>query len=110
MSNQEEFDELKGRIVELENKLSKGSATRESAAGITAEEIQAFEKVRDVIASDWGEFCGINDCYRCIVVQRCVTTCIKTCYSPCIYECTCGPCNIGGFGGGNVGRFGGLGG
>lgn len=114
MPSQEEFDELKGRIVELENKLAQSgtAAARTTAADLSAEELAAFAKVRDVIAADWGDRCGINDCYRC-VVTRCVTNCIQLCWERCIFECTCGPCNVcgvGGVGGGNIGRFGGLGG
>ena len=108
MPSQEEFDELKGRIVELENQL-KGRAVQRDVSSITPEEMQAFVKVRDVVAGDWGEFCGINDCFRC-VVQRCLQLCIVRCIQVCIFECTCGPCNQGQVGGGGLGRFGGLGG
>ena len=109
MPSEEEFEELKGRIVELEGQLSKGGNLRRMAADITDDELQAFVKVRDVIAfTDWGEFCGINDCFKCIVVQPCISLCTQRCFTPCIFECSCGPCNMGGAPGG-VSRFGNLG-
>lgn len=109
MPSEEEFDELKGRIVELENQLRAKRGTRD-AASITPEDLEAFTRVRDLLAGgDFGDFCGINDCFRCIIT-RCVGLCIVRCIQPCIYECTCGPCNLGQFGGGGAGRFGGLGG
>ena len=100
---------LEARIADLESKLA--SAGRPQATEITADEMKAYRKVRDVIAADWGEFCGINDCFRCII-QRCYR-----CYTPvpipiprvCDVECSCGPCNVGGLSGG-LGRFSGLGG
>ena len=110
MASQEEFEALKGRIEELENKLAAAQPAAASAKPeITAEELQAFVKVRDVIAMDWGENCGINECMRC-VVNRCVTACVTRCITVCSFECTCGPCNVGPMGLGNLGRFGGLGG
>jgi hypothetical protein len=109
MPTDEEFEELKGRIVELENQLGQRGVKRTSEP-ITPEEMQAFAKVRDVLAADWGGFCGVNDCFRCIV-QNCWQPCITRCLPPpCIVECTCGPCNIGAAGGGGLSRFGGLGG
>ncbi|MEE6272306.1 hypothetical protein [Georgenia wangjunii] len=106
MPDNEEFEALKGRIVELENQLKHQSLKRE-VPELSAEDLQAYAKVRDVIAADYGEFCGINDCFRCI--QRCVQVCVARCIQPCIYECTCGPCNLGQGGGPVAGRFGGLG-
>lgn len=109
MPSQEEFDELKGRIVELENKLSQAT-TPAAKASVTAEEMQAYAKVRDLLAADYGDFCGINDCYR--PVLRCYSNCMTRCISRCIYECTCGPCNLdpGTMVPGGLQRFGGLGG
>jgi hypothetical protein len=95
MSESSATKELELRIVELEKKLE--LATKRSAmAQITAEEMQAYQKVRDILAADYGDFCGINDCYRCVVV-RCggVSLCVVRCIQRCINECTCGPCNIG---------------
>jgi hypothetical protein len=106
MPSQEEFDELKGRIVELENQL-KGRTARRDVSSLTPEEMQAYIKVRDILAGDWGDFCGINDCFRCIIA-RCWQQCLR-CWQPC-FECTCGPCLIGQPMGGGVGRFGNLGG
>jgi hypothetical protein len=119
MPSDEEFAELKGRIVELENLLSQRAAVRQDMAALTPEELQAFAKVRDLMAADTGGFCGINDCFRC-VISHCVTTCIARCIQcaqciqciqcvQCIFECTCGPC-LASQGGGGVGRFSGLGG
>lgn len=109
MAGQEEFEALKGRIEELENKLAASQEAVGARAEITAEELQAFVKVRDILATDWGDNCGINECMRCIV-NRCVTACVTRCITVCLAECTCGPCNLGQFGGGSLGRFGGLGG
>jgi hypothetical protein len=103
---------LEARVVELEARLGQ-VARRPEPAHITAEEVQAFHKVKDLIAADFGDFCGINDCFRLCFrcggggggggVFRCITRCIN--------ECVCGPCNIGGgLGGGFGGQFGGFGG
>ena len=108
MPSQEEFDELKGRIVELENRLQGRTTRRGDLSSLTPEELQAYAKVRDVLAGDWGEFCGINDCFKCIIAH-CWQPCLR-CWQPC-FECICGPCNPGLLtGGGVVGRFGNLGG
>ena len=105
MPSDEEFEELKGRIVELENQLKQRSTKR--VTDITPEEMATFQKVRDVIAADFGDFCGVNDCFRCIV--QCIQLCIVRCIQVCIFECTCGPCNPGTVGTTGVSRFGGLG-
>lgn len=98
---------LEARITELESKLA--GAGRPQAAEITADEMKAFVKVRDVVAADWGEMCGINDCFRCIRI--CYQGCISRCIYRCINECVCGPCNQGGGGfSGGGGQFGGFGG
>lgn len=103
---------LEARIVELEQKLA-GVPTRPEPAPISAEEMQAYHKVKDLLAVDYGDFCGINDCFR--LCFRCGGggggTASFRCITRCINECVCGPCNIcsvGGFGGG--GSFGGFGG
>ena len=101
---------LELRIAELEKKLS-AVTQRTTANQLTKEEIEAFHKVREVIAADWGDFCGINDCFRC--VNLCVSRCIVNtrCIVRCVNECVCGPCNVGDvLGGGGIGRFGTLGG
>ena len=103
MPSQEEFDELKGRLEKLENHFA-GAATPQ----FTDEELAAFKKVSSARA-DTGDFCGINDCFR---PRLCSTVCsvCRTCWTVCIFECTCGPCNLGGFNAGGVQRFNGLGG
>jgi hypothetical protein len=109
MGTGDDVKNLEMRISKLESMLSE-SVNRRQVSDISADELRAYQKVRDVVAADWGEFCGINDCFRCIVVR-----CIR--YDPvpipiprpCDVECSCGPCNIGRFGGG-MGRFSGLGG
>lgn len=101
---------LEMKIAQLESAMEKMAATRAPAPAqqLSAEEIAAYRKVRDVIAADYGDFCGINDCFRCIVV-RCVQVCRVLCdFRPCDIECTCGPCNIGSLAGG-LRRFGNLG-
>ncbi|TDN91832.1 hypothetical protein [Microbacterium sp. BK668] len=103
MPSQEEFDELKGRLESLEKQIG-GAAPPD----FTEEELATFRKV-SAAAGYYGEFCGINDCFR---PRLCFTTCTvcRTCFVPCIYECTCGPCNQGPIMGGGLQRFGGLGG
>ena len=66
-------------------------------------------QVKDRVDADFGEFCGINDCFR---PRLCSTVCsvCRSCWVPCIVECTCGPCNQGPIIGGGLQRFGGLGG
>jgi hypothetical protein len=110
MAQGDDLKALQQRIDKLESMLAQTTKSRE-ATNLTADEIKAYQKVRDVMAADYGEFCGINDCFRCII-QRCYR-----CYTPvpipiprvCDVECSCGPCNVGGLGGG-LGRFSGLGG
>ena len=105
MPSQEEFDELKGRIVELENAL-KGRAAAPSAADLTPEELATYQKVKSALGAD--------------SVYPCTPPCVKCyppcypCYHPCspcycVTECTCTPC-LQQVSGGGVGRFGGLGG
>lgn len=103
MPSQEEFDELKGRIVELENAL-KSRAAAPSAADLTPEELATFQKVKSALggrASYPNPCAPCENCYPCYTCYPC-----HTCY--CATECTCGPClqshPVGG-----VGRFGGLG-
>ena len=103
---------LEARVVELEQRL--GEVTRRpEPTHITAEEMQAFHKVKDLVAADFGGFCGINDCFR--LCMRChgaggSGNCFR-CVTRCINECVCGPCSPGGLGGGGFGGgFGGFGG
>ncbi len=105
MPSQEEFDELKGRLESLEKQVTGGAAQQ-----FSDEEMAAFKKVSSAMA-DTGDFCGINDCFRprlCTVCSVC-SVC-RACWVPCVNECTCGPCNIGGFNVGGLQRFNGLGG
>ena len=105
----ENVKRLEARIAELESKLAAGGG-RPQAAEITADEMKAFQKVRDIVAADWGDMCGINDCFRCL--KPCYTPCIVRCIYRCINECV-GPCLPGGGGGGFTGgggQFGGFGG
>jgi hypothetical protein len=111
MPSQEEFDELKGRIVELENALKQ---RRQDEPDITPEEMETYKKVRDRLGGDWddprnrigGVLCAPTP------VIRCFTQCFTQCFfcSRCIFECTCGPCLQFGPDPGGFGRFGGLGG
>lgn len=108
----DEMKELSLRIEKIEKMLEGIAAPRAPAAtNLTQEEIAAFQKVRDVVSVEFDKFCGINDCFRCIVV-RCQTICQTVCdviCNPCDVECSCGPCNLGGGLRGRVGRFGGMG-
>lgn len=96
MADTNELKQLELRIVELEKKLELATK-RTGTSQLSAEELKTYTKVRDVLAADYGEMCGINDCFRCVVV-RCggVSACATRCIVRCINECTCGPCNIGG--------------
>jgi hypothetical protein len=103
--------QLEMRIVELENQLKTLRAARQ-AVDISSEEMKAYMKVRDALQIDWGEFCGINDCMRCIIF-RCGLGPILRCWQFCDIECGgCGPCacEFGRPSRGGGGRFGGLGG
>ena len=108
MPSQEEYEELKGRIVELENRLKERSAQQDVTA-LSREEVEAYLKVRDVLLGP-GRPC-INECQPC--THPCIQPCVVHCWrcAPCVFECNCGPCLIGQAGGaGAVGRFAGLGG
>ncbi len=110
MAESGDMKKLEMRIGRIEQ-LVESLAGRSEATDLSEGEIKAYQKVRDVIAADWGEFCGINDCFRCIIVrciQRCITLCDIIC-NPCDTECSCGPCGYGGFRG-NLRRFSGMGG
>ncbi|MCU7919085.1 MAG: hypothetical protein KZQ88_17510 [Candidatus Thiodiazotropha sp. (ex Dulcina madagascariensis)] len=93
-----ELESLELRIGKIEHLLEEAVAKR-APANISAEEIAAYRKVKDIVAADWGDFCGINDCYRCVIVRclQCYTATPQ--YRACDVECSCGPCNIGQFGG-----------
>ncbi len=100
--------ELSARIARLE-KLVESLASqheRPEVTDITAQELTAFRKVRDVLAFDPDTVCGINECFKCISLCRVCQVCAvcRVC-KVCDFECTCGPCNIGGM----SGRFGALG-
>jgi hypothetical protein len=110
---EETVKRLEAKVVELEKKLSAVAPARAAPADITADEMKAFHKVRDIVAADFGDFCGINDCFR--VTSRCITASHSSfrCIVRCINECVCGPCNncfSGGGGVGGGGTFGGFGG
>jgi hypothetical protein len=105
MATGDDVKELNLRLTKLEQAIG-GLAEQRSVTNLTADEIKAYQKVRDVMAANWGDFCGINDCFRCVVVR-----CLR-CYTPlcrrCDIECSCGPCAIGTLGGG-LQRFSDLG-
>ena len=97
---------LEMRITKIETLLEK-ALERQTPSNLTADELATYRKVRDVIAADYGDFCGINDCFRCNIF-RCgggPSLCRPV---VCDIECSCGPCNIGPIGGG-LRRFSGLG-
>ena len=94
-----EVEALKARVAELEKALK----ARREPVDVTADEIRAFQKVSGLLAGDWGDSCGINECYRPPVI-RCVQ-CIQRCIVRCIYECTCGPCGPQYLGAGGFERF-----
>ena len=94
MADDDRMKALEGRIAELENLLAR--QTKTPMESLTAEEMQTFTKVRDVIAADWGEFCGINDCFRCRVCRTCVVCRVCRVCRVCDHECICGPCVVDG--------------
>ena len=94
MADEDRIKALEGRIAELENMLTQRA--KRPVEDLTAEELQTFAKVRDVMAADWGEFCGINDCFRCRVCRTCVVCRICRVCRVCDFECVCGPCVIDG--------------
>ncbi len=71
-----EVEQLRARVEQLEKLLSARTA---QPADISAEEIAAYRKVSEVLAADYGDFCGINDCYRPPVLTRCVVPCVVRC-------------------------------
>jgi hypothetical protein len=94
MADDDHIKALEGRIAALENALQAKAERSGATANLTPEEIAAFQKVRDVVAADWGEFCGINDCFRCRACSSCsVCRVCKVC-RVCDIECSCGPCQI----------------
>jgi hypothetical protein len=98
--SKDDVEALRRRVAELEKLLE----ARREPVDVTADEIRAFHKVSDLLAMDWGDFCGINDCYRPPVI-RCANRCVQGCVVRCIYECSCGPCNQGPWGTGGISRF-----
>ena len=105
----ENLEKLEMRISKIESLLEQAVGKR-ATASFSESELQAYQKVRDAIAADWGDFCGINDCFRCIIVRckLCDVVCDTVC-TPCDFECSCGPCNYGGRFGGRLRRFSNLG-
>jgi hypothetical protein len=105
----EDANDLSSRLARLEKLVESmaKSATRPDVADISAEDIAAFRKVRDVIAFDPDGVCGINECFKCVSLCRPCQVCQVVCRvcKVCDFECTCGPCNPGTF----AGRFGVLG-
>jgi hypothetical protein len=110
MMADDKLNELEGRLERIERAL--GARMRREPSepvDLTAEELNAYRKVRDVMAADWGEFCGINDCFHCILCKVCSVCHVCVVCRVCDVECTCGPCIIAGPRGGigDFRRFGG---
>ena len=105
---EDRLQRLELRLERIEQALTAGAGRRESVSDVSPEELQAFVKVRDVLAADWGDFCGINDCFRCNSLCRPLCSICRVC-RVCDVECSCGPCGFGG-GMGGLSRFSGLGG
>ncbi len=106
--------DLEMRIKKIEGLLEKMVAKRE-AVDVSADEVKAYKKVRDLVAWDPDNTCGINECQPCVIL-RCIKDPISLCAcikcAPCDVECSCGPCNMCGYGTlGSSGssKFGGLG-
>jgi len=105
------IERLELQIKEIRDMLEGGRA-RTKASDISPEDLQAYVRVRDVIATDIDD-CGINECFRCIGICRVCRACTSICAvcKVCIFECSCGPCSWGGGGfHGGIDRFRDLGG
>jgi hypothetical protein len=97
-----ETKKLEVRLANLEKKISElaqalqPTVIEEKAA---KEDIDTYLRVlRAALATDWGENCGINECFKCIACWTCSGG-PQLCYrcGPCLrcdVECVCGPCNI----------------
>lgn len=103
----DDMKDISERLARLEKLVETTAVPRAQASDITPEDLVAFRKVRDVLAWDPDNTCGINECFKCVAICRTCQVCTVVCRvcRVCDFECTCGPCNIGGL----AGRFGGLG-
>ncbi|MFG1628280.1 hypothetical protein [Kribbella sp. NPDC049227] len=107
MPGQEEYDELQGRIVKLEQQLTTRSVS--DIQDITADEFRIYIKVRDILSALLGGGTGCAPGRFGPGVDTGGTGCAPGGFSP--GEDTGGSgCAPGGFGAGAVGRFGDLGG
>ena len=105
----DDLKKLDMRIAKIES-MMESVASRPQLSDITPEEMKAFQKVRDAIAFDPDNSCGINECFKvpvtfcrtCRVCQVCQVC--RVC-KICDFECVCGPCIMSAPGG----RFGSLG-
>ena len=61
----EDIKALSARLDALEKLLSQ-AAQPTPVSDLTAEEIRAFRKVRDIVAFDPDTVCGINECFKCV--------------------------------------------
>ena len=96
MPGDDRIERLELEIKQLREMLETGGARRQ-VADLSPEDLQAYSRVRDVIVGNFGEFCGINDCFRCVTTCRICRVCeVCAVCRVCIFECSCGPCNIGG--------------
>ena len=97
------LEELAAQIESVVNKLN-GQPTPPKE--LTSQDLEGFRKVRDMIAADWGDNCGINECWRPWRIPRIPPRGCWPCIQNCWNECQ-GP-----FPGDirNIERFGGLGG
>jgi hypothetical protein len=95
---EDRLNELEGRLERIEKAL--GSRMRREPVDLSADELNAYLKVRDVMAADWGDFCGINDCYRCTICRTCSICVVCRICRFCDVECICGPCLRSGLSGG----------
>jgi hypothetical protein len=103
----QEYDELEGRIVKLEQQLTTRSVP--DIQDITAEEFRIYLKVRDILAQLIGPGTGCAPGWLGNAVASGGTGCAPGVIGPGddVGGTGCAP---GGIGGGAVGRFGNLGG
>ena len=107
MASESDIQKLELRIKELEDQL-KSMRSSQPGSQISAEDMQAFQRVRDALLGGGGASFCLTECTRCIGL--CIVNCISVCIQRCIFECSCGPCLQERPLGGGGGRFGGLGG
>ena len=111
MADDEAMKALEGRIAALENSLA--GKSRPAVEDLTDEEIATFRKVRDIVGADATALPAATTsafvCRVCVVCTVCTVCAVCRVCRVCDFECSCGPCNVGGGigGAGGFSQFGG---